>query len=270
MISNIRKSLNRKYLRVIVWFLLLALFGLPSVMGLFKRFSQPTLNSIAEVDGYHIDSALYKRKVAEEERRLQFFKQFGAQAEELLRSMGINGNAQELALNSLIQDALIHNCAEKLGIRLSSEYINNKLQDPSFLLQSLSDVIPPALFNETGVLDPQVLARYLQRQGIAMSDFEKIVEDTIQKDIVFKIVQGGLYVPGALIKNLYAQESAWWRPTVPGSWPRSSPCAAPAWRPCCSTARRPRPRPCGSCAPWEPRRSCAAAAPGRRVQTTGW
>lgn len=206
MISTIRKGLNKKSLRVIVWVLLLALFGLPSVLSIFKRFSQPSLSSIATVNGHEIDMNTYKQKVAEEERRLQFFKQFGAQAEELLRQLGMQGGAPQLALNALIQDTLIQNSAHDLAIQLSPEYVSNKIQDPSFLLQSLSDLIPPALFSEAGTLDFQVLAQYLQRQGISMAAFEKMVEDAIYKDVVFKLVQGALYVPTPVLKELYAQE----------------------------------------------------------------
>jgi|GEM_PF-3665985 len=206
MISTIRKGLNKKALRVVVWILLLALFGLPSVLSIFKRFSQPTLQSIAMVNGHPIDITTYKQKVAEEERRLQFFKQFGAQAEELLRSLGIHGTPQELALNELIQEALIQSSAEALHLRLSQDYLAKKMQDPSFLLQSLGSVVPPALFSETGALDFHVLARYLQRHGISMATFEKMVKEALYKDMVFKFVQGAVYIPEPALKEAYIQE----------------------------------------------------------------
>lgn len=206
MISTIRKGLNKKYARAIVWILLLALFGLPSVLSIFKRFTQPDIQSIAVVNGQPIGLAAYKQKIAEEERRLQFFKQFGAQAEELLRSLGITGTPHERALNELIQEALIHTNAQGLSIQISSDYIAQKMQDPSFLLQSLSSVIPPQLFSSTGALDFQTLARYLQRQGISMAAFEELVKDALYKDIIFKLVHGATYVTDAELLEAYRQE----------------------------------------------------------------
>ncbi len=206
MIALIRRRISQKAYKALLWVTVFSLVGFSTITSLFKRLGSGSPREIAEVNGYEISPREFRRKTAEEERRLQSFKQrFGDSALAMLQSMGISGKPEELALQSLVHEKLLIETADKLKLRLAPEYVAMKMRDPVFMIQALSDLIPPFAFTEAGI-DYPTLFKYLQRQGISVNDFDELVENAIKQHLVLELAQGALYVPEAALKERFIRD----------------------------------------------------------------
>lgn len=192
--------------QVVLWLMLFSMFGMGSIAGLFKRFHGSS-STVAEVNGYEISAREYRSKYMEEQRRLDYFRQqFGPMADQLLEAQGISASAEELAMNSLVQEKLLDGIADKIGVTVSTEYVEKKLQDPLFVLQTLGELVPPYLMDKNGSIDRKALVKHLQRQGIALTDFDTLLEGLLRRIFVMTLISGGLYIPNALIKEAYIRQ----------------------------------------------------------------
>ncbi len=207
MITLIRKSFTKTTYKAVLWITLLSLAGLSSITGLFKRFSGYTGTGIGSVNGYEIDRAEFMRKRIEEERRIQYIKQqFGSNSSALLEAMGMSGNPEELALNSLIQEKLLLTCADMIPLKLSSDYIMHALENPTLVAQVLGDIVPPQLFDQQQGLNQAALLKYLQRQGMTIDSFEEAIERALKRFFIIALASGAAYVPQALLKEQFVRE----------------------------------------------------------------
>lgn len=207
MITTIRKYFSTTTYKAFIWITIVSVAGLTSITGIFKRFSGFSGSDVAVINGYEVSTKEYRHRLIEEEHRLQAIKQqFGPQAEELLQSFGMSGRPEEMAMNALIQEKLLLSAADGLGVKLSPDYIKRKLQDPVFLIQALGDLVPPYLFDRTGALNQKALAKFLQRRGMTMSDFEEALENALKNMMVLQLVAGGAYVPEAVIAERFVRD----------------------------------------------------------------
>jgi hypothetical protein len=201
MMTVMRNRFGKSLNQVILWLMLISMFGLGSIAGLFKRFYGSS-STIAEVNGYEISAREYRSKYMEEQRRLDYFRQqFGPMADQLLQAQGISTSPEELALNSLVQEKLLDGISDKIGVNISTEYVEKKLQDPLFVLQTLGELVPPYLMDKNGAIDRKALIKHLQRQNIALTDFDSLLENLLRRIFVMTLISGSLYIPNALIKE---------------------------------------------------------------------
>ncbi len=207
MITAMRNKFGKTSMnQIILWLMLFSMFGMGSIAGLFKRFYGSS-STVAEVNGYEISAREYRSKYMEEQRRLDYFRQqFGPMADQLLQAQGISASAEELAMNSLVQEKLLDGIADKIGVSVSAEYVEKKLQDPLFVLQTLGELVPPYLMDKNGAIDRKALVKHLQRQGIALTDFDYLLEGLLRRIFVMTLISGGLYIPNALIKEAYIRQ----------------------------------------------------------------
>ena len=199
MIGIIRKKLKKRGMQVIAFITLISLLGADFLRRQGGKGYQP----IAIVNGYEITPIEFRNKVMEEEKRLSYLQeQFGKEAKSILESQGINSDPQEAAMDQLIKDKVILSAADKLGISLSADYISKKFSDPDYMYRILGQVIPVQYLMQEG-FDLSKLSYLLRKQGVSISQFEEMVENTIKKLAVFDIAQSALYIPESVLKEYF-------------------------------------------------------------------
>jgi hypothetical protein len=188
--------------KAILWITLASLIGVGSFAGLFRKFSGLPEGVVAEINGYDIKRDEYLVRIQEEERRIAFLKkQYGEAVADVL------GSAEELALSSLTQEKLLSFAADELGIFIDDSFAAERVNDPRFALQFLSDFVPPYVFDKNGKLDKQGLIKVLQRRGISVSHFEELVEELLRRMLVGSLVTSAVYIPNLDHKELLTSES---------------------------------------------------------------
>jgi hypothetical protein len=206
MITEIRKSFKSKSYRVVLWLTVAAVAGLFSLPELFKRSNGPW---VVVVNGDEIGYNEYARKVAENEQRIRAFKdQYGQYADMLLKSMGMHINPRELALKSLMREALLAQTAGQVNIVLNSDYITRKLHDVGFVSHELADIVPAGIFNQQGELDERNLQAYLKHARISSDEFEHSLEQRLQNHFMKQLLNASAYIPSFEIKERFVQENA--------------------------------------------------------------
>ena len=198
MIIEIRNQLKGHGFKIVLWITLLAMALLFS--PIFFRKQMGVDNAVATINGHAIKILDFERKVAQETERLHFLREqlVGPEVEGLLRSL----DPKTLALQALLQDALLNQVAASLKIHISPEFIVSFLQNPSVLARELGDL--------GGILDDQNqsinmgrLQYYLHRYRLSMSDFDTIIEEKIKRSIVFSIVSSTMYLPTFVLQEKF-------------------------------------------------------------------
>ena len=203
MITQIRSSLKGNGFKIV---LLLTLFSMVAtfIPNLFKKGGEGHYASIATVNGKHIELIAFERRMYQETERLNMFRQqLGPQADAILRSLGF-ADPKTTAINALIQETLLNELAKKLNIHVSPEFISQKLNDPSYIAEELSDVVPYYVVDQQGINVPMI-NRYLAQQRLSMQDFENKIEEKIKRNTVLEILGASVYVPQQQIKNYFMQ-----------------------------------------------------------------
>ena len=207
MITAIRKSFKSKIYKVILWVTIVALAGLFSLPGLFKMGSR--VFWFAQVNNETISQSDYQQKVVLQEERMHALRaQFGAQADLLLQNLGMSLNPKVFAQDAVIQDALSNQAGKELSLHVSNEYVLERLSNPLFVRQELTDVVPFAVFDQSGLIDSRALHLYLQRMRITRGDFEQEIAQALKRHMLLGIVTVGSYVPEAFVTNQYRMSNA--------------------------------------------------------------
>ncbi len=202
MITEIRQKLQGSGFKIVVWVILIA-FALSFSPYLFKG-SGARPNAAATVNGTQIAIQEYQRRVYQETERIDMLRQqLGAYADSLLKSLGMN-NPRKMALQALIQEELITQIANKLGITVSADYIASKLYDAEYIVQELGDLIPLYALDQQGNINMSLLQKHLERYGITMQEFEHKLEEKIRRSLVMEIVGLATYPTEQTIQSRFA------------------------------------------------------------------
>lgn len=200
MITAIRKSFKSKIYKIILWVTILALAGLFSLPGLFKMGSNTFW--FAQVNNETISQSGYQQKVFLQEERMNALRaQFGAQADLLLQNLGMSLNPKLFAQDAVIQDALLNQVVKALSFTVSDSYVSERLSNPLFVRQELTDVVPFSVFDQSGMIDSRALHLYLQRMRMTIGDFEQKIAEALKRHMLLGIVTVGSYVPEMVMKN---------------------------------------------------------------------
>lgn len=194
MITGIRQKAQSNLFRVL---LLIAVFSMTLgglfVPGFFRQLTQTT-QALITVNKQSISPAQFIARVQKEHERVEMFRrQFGNQADMFLNMLGL-GNPQQMAYEGLVQEALLDSVANKIGLPVDENYITRQLQNPSFVLQQLSDIVPMYALERDGTINVTALRRYLQQIHMSMSDFEQLVENAVRRSTVLGLLHSAAYV----------------------------------------------------------------------------
>jgi parvulin-like peptidyl-prolyl isomerase len=201
MIGDIRKTLHTRPVRILLWLLVISFF-----LGIIPMIYQGGKNrgeSLGTVNGEDIGILEFKRKFADIQNMIRDIRQaYGAQADIVLKMWGFDKRPDELVLDGLINEKVIKSVTSRLGAQVSNEYVQAKLRDPYFVRQYLSGIIPAQALHG-GTLDTAALEYSLERQGISHEEFDEKLGDTLLQFFLFKLIEGGSYVPQGALEDAY-------------------------------------------------------------------
>jgi peptidyl-prolyl cis-trans isomerase D len=201
MITEIRKSLKGPGFKAVLWLTLLSMVVV-FIPNIFKRGGEGYHATIATINGTDIEFVDFERRVYQETERINIFRQqLGQQADAILQALGLS-DPKTMALNGLIQDTLLNNVARTLNIQVSPEFIIQKLNDPSYVAEELSDIVPFYIIDQQGINMP-MLNRYLSLHRLTMKDFENQIEEKIKRNTVLSIIEAAAYVSQQQIKDYF-------------------------------------------------------------------
>ncbi|MFC1842966.1 peptidylprolyl isomerase [Candidatus Dependentiae bacterium] len=209
MITQLRRKLKSKTARsVILWIILLTLslgLVLTLVMSLFK-LDTPAKGAMT-ANGQEISYASVRMKAMENEQRIQMFRRyFGAEADKFLKQMGMPADPRLAALQTVVQNELLNQLADKLHITLSSDFIDKKLNDKGFLqkefgLIDFEQVIDPILG-----INADALSYFLRSIGLTVAGFEELTLRAMKRDIINDLARSAAYVPVCEMRQKYMND----------------------------------------------------------------
>ncbi len=208
MIGSIRKHIQKRGTKIIIWLILLSLAGgsFFSLIRFSRRFG--SVDALATVNEYDIGLMEYRRKFISIAHFIQEIRRlYGPQADEALKLWGLSDKPEQAVLENLIQEKALQSSADALGGRVSREYMTNKLKDPLFVRNFLADLVPQQAL-AGGTLNVEMLRYNLERQGMSEADFEEAVTAAVQRYLLDRLVESSVYVPTSALKELYMRAYA--------------------------------------------------------------
>ncbi len=204
MITIIRRqfksSAYRSLLLIVVFAIVLGLISLPTLI----RQSAAGGPWAIRVNKQEISYQSFMREVAEQRDRISAFRaQFGQFADMLLQSMGMSLDPKSLAFDVLVKEELINQFADQIGLYLHPDFIAQNIGDADFARKHLGDLVPPFLYDQSGVLNMRTLRMYLQRSGLSIKAFERRVERLLARQQIIELVGAMGYVPEFDLKQQY-------------------------------------------------------------------
>jgi len=200
-ITTIRSKFKQTYF---VYFLVFVI-ALSMVSSLLIKNERGGSSSWALlVNGSEVSLHDFNQEVRKQTHYLnQIRSQYGQYADLLFQSMGMSLDPKERALDILIKEELLCQYAFSLGISLHSEYIASIVNNNNFVRQNLSHIIPAFAFDQSGMLDMNILNNFLRQQGISAKQFEKSIERALLQYQVMHGIATTNYVPLFDIKEQF-------------------------------------------------------------------
>lgn len=192
MISTIKKDIiNNKFSKAIILITVLGFMGVFSLPMLFKslRDSKPWA---IKVNKHEISRQDLVRTIANYQ---QYIAQIKAQYGQFADALKFDFDPHILAVESLVRDELLIQLAYEVDLFVSNERVMQLLQDRAFVMQNLSSIIPPFLFDQSGEINQEMTALYVSRIGMTMSEFEELIVRAVLKNILVSLLQAAVYVP---------------------------------------------------------------------------
>jgi SurA N-terminal domain/PPIC-type PPIASE domain len=202
MISSLRRQAQQGNLKFFLWLVLFSMVGGVVVLLIepLRRSSRGAVD-IATVNGLKISLPEFRRRFLYIENIIANIRQLYGDQSSLFA--GLNG--KQMALDNLIQEKLLQSASDKLGIKVSSEYAENKLKDQSFVQQNLASVIPPNVM-DNGVISLTLLNKYLTYMGITEQEFETQIEQALARSLFIELAKATVYIPDIAVKEYYNKQ----------------------------------------------------------------
>jgi len=206
MITQLRRSLKSKTARsIVLWAIIIMLGSGLVVTRFFKKDSRA--RGATTVNGKEISSLSLAIKVDENQKKIQFFKRyFGVEAAKYLKMMGLEKDPRKAAYETVLQQELLGQAADRMKINLDSDFVAKKMSDKEFLQREFSLINFEDLIDEFGLLDQEKLSVYLRMLRLTTAHFESILIEAIKRDVLGSIVSGSLYIPEFTLKHKYMLE----------------------------------------------------------------
>ncbi len=188
--------------QVVLWLTLMALAG-TSFIGLTSKRGLKRADAAMIINSYAVSAQVLDRRTREIEQTIrQIRAQVGPYADMFLQMRGYAGQPREIATRQITQEKLLLSAADGMGIdTVSPDYIALRLRDSNFVINNLSQVIPPYLAQGAAGVDGERLNQYLKHQGISTADFEENLEEALRAHIAATIFPTALYTPQASIRR---------------------------------------------------------------------
>lgn len=190
------RILKSRLYRFVLLIMLFSMAGGGIISFIFSPFlkkgsMQP---SIATVNDSEVTYKDYEYRLRQEIERIDYLRQqYGGQAIDVILEKSGLANPEQTALRSLISEELLNQAAQKIGLSVAQELITQKLSDPSFLISELHDIVPFEVFDKQGMINMVALTHVLKQRGLTFADFEKRLEQAIQRSMLLSIVESAAY-----------------------------------------------------------------------------
>jgi parvulin-like peptidyl-prolyl isomerase len=194
MISDMRKHFQSPLYKGILWVGIVALAGVFSLPTLIKERSPNPW--VIKVNDFEIGAKEFNWTLAEKREWLAMIRaQYGPQADFLLQAFGIKTDPVSLAMESVIKEGLIHDLARRMNLHLHTHSVQERLVDPGFIKYYLGNLVPQFALQADGSINPIILKNFLDRKGMRPHEFEKLVEQAIERKVVMDTFSVGAYIP---------------------------------------------------------------------------
>ncbi|GMU19391.1 MAG: hypothetical protein AMXMBFR12_05830 [Candidatus Babeliales bacterium] len=210
MITTIRRSFKTRAYKVGLYVTLLAVTGVFSIVEVLKNiFGGNNQNGawVLQVNNTKFFAPDFIRAVTDQEERMKMLRaQYGQYADLYLQMMGMSTDPKILALNSLTRKALLNDANTQFGFKISDEKAQERLNDPMFVYQELSEMAPFFTWDHSlGGINPLTLTEYHRRVGITTADFASETKRAAQRETLKKLVEHSVYVPEFELKEQFWQ-----------------------------------------------------------------
>ncbi|MGC8736900.1 MAG: SurA N-terminal domain-containing protein [Dissulfurimicrobium sp.] len=153
------------------------------------NFRSQRLQTVAQVNGEKITVDEYRSAYSDAVNRYRQMFQ-GKIPEGLLEKL----NIKQQVIDGLIQQALVRQAADKMGIKISNEELQKAIAS-----------IPA--FQRNGVFNKVIYERTLRSQGMLPASFENKVRDELLAERVVGLLSAGLMVPDDEARDHYMYEN---------------------------------------------------------------
>lgn len=187
---------------VVLFLMLISLAG-TAFIGMSSRRGLKRAGAAFVIDGYAVTARDLDRRTREIEQEIrQIRAQVGPYADMFLQMRGYVGQPREIATRQITQEKLLLSAADRLGITsISPDYIALRLRDSNFVINNLSQIIPPYLAQGVSGVDGEKLSQYLMHQGVTTAEFEESLEDALRAHSTLMILPTALYAPQVSVKR---------------------------------------------------------------------
>jgi parvulin-like peptidyl-prolyl isomerase/uncharacterized protein YneF (UPF0154 family) len=194
MISDMRKHFQSPLYKAGVWVAIVALAGVFSIPTLIKEVnSEPWAIKVNDVE---VGVKQFNWALTEKREWLGMVRaQYGPQTDMLLQAFGIKPDPVSLAMESMINESLITDLAHNIPLYLHNQSVQEQLANPEFIKYYLSALIPSFVLQKDGSINESMLRNFLSHKGMKPSEFERSIEQAIERKIVMDIFSVGSYVP---------------------------------------------------------------------------
>jgi len=204
-----RKTSSMNASRVLLWTIVVVTvisMAIPTLMKLKPIGSSAII--VMTLNDQEITRAQVTRRYDMLRNQIMMLQQQFAQQGTPFDAAALFNQSKAIAMQSLVNDTLLDEVARKKNIIVSTNYVAEKLANPVFVMQELSEFIPPALIMQQGTLDINVLPNLLRQRGVTMQEFEAFLENSIKRHVVRAMLQAGTSVPEFLLDSACQQRYA--------------------------------------------------------------
>lgn len=195
--SAMRQRLGKRVWKAILWLLLFSLAGTSFVGILYQVFGSKSASYVLKVNNIGIT----RNEVAQQARSIQetihtIRSRAGEYADFILQQNGLLGKPEVIALDRLVNKAILFDAAMRSGINhISPIYAAEKLDDSNFALTRLSAILPTYLFEGYGRLNRAALEDFFRRSPEVAARFDDQYFAALKEDLFSKFIEGMVYIP---------------------------------------------------------------------------
>lgn len=204
MITTIRNQFKHTTYRYIMFCIVLVIaLGMISLPSLIRQ-EKATVSWIAKVNGEKISYQNFAREVADRSEWLMHVRsQYGQYADFLLQAMNISTDPKALAMEILVKESLMDQCAQALGLHLHPDYVFQSMNDQKYVQHYLGNIVPLFVFDQSGTLNVEKLKAFLKHKGISAQRFEEKIEEALTRLQCMRFIESSCYIPSFDSKQEY-------------------------------------------------------------------
>ena len=177
-----------------------SIVGIGSFSQMISLFWADT-HTIFSVNGIGVSKPEFRLRTMAEKNVLNYYtQQLGDLAPQLLAQMGLSTSPEKNAYNKMVQELALSGCAQRSGLLVSPQVAARKAQEPMTLMGVFGQTLPRALYDRNGKIQEDILMRILTNLGITIEDFERLLEQSVEREMAVDLLRLAVPVPAWEIK----------------------------------------------------------------------